>query len=130
MNDQKQITRSSALPSNLPAGAVAFQAAVDGKLTKEVWETILQAQIEKAKQGDRGAAKFLLEYAGGVSSMRGATFVQENHEHHHYADSETSPRLSDPSISDPVDRIPPRTAADFDRDRERVARRAATRASA
>lgn len=72
------------LPDNLPAGAVAFQAAVDGKLTKEVWTEILEAQIRKARDGDRGAAKFLLDYAGGVTSMRGATFVQENH-HHHYA---------------------------------------------
>lgn len=75
------VQAATALPSNLPAGAKAFQAAVDGKLTQDVWEVILNAQIEKAKSGDRGAAKFLLEYAGGVASMRGATFVQETHYH-------------------------------------------------
>lgn len=77
------VAGSPGLPSNLPAGAKAFQAAVDGKLTKDVWEAILNAQIEKAKSGDRGAAQFLLEYAGGVASLRGATFVQENHHHNH-----------------------------------------------
>lgn len=83
-NDRQIVPKDQTLPANLPAGAKAFQAAVDGKLTQEVWGQILDAQIEKAKGGDRGAAKFLLEYAGGVASMRGATFVQENHQHSHY----------------------------------------------
>lgn len=96
-NDRQLVPKDQALPANLPAGAKAFQAAVDGKLTRDVWEQILNAQIEKAKGGDRGAAKFLLEYAGGVASMRGATFVQENHQHSHYHESvptDEAPRVN------------------------------------
>lgn len=88
-NNRQLATKQQLLPENLPAGAQAFQAAADGKLTKEIWEQILQAQIEKATQGDRGAAKFLIEYAGGVASLRGATFVQENHSHTHYHEAES-----------------------------------------
>ena len=83
-SDRQLVPSGQSLPANLPAGAKAFQAAVDGKLTQDVWGQILDAQIQKAKEGDLGAAKFLLEYAGGVASLRGATFVQENHQHSHY----------------------------------------------
>ena len=80
---QQQGLADASNPFALPKGARAFQEAVDGKLTPGIWSEILQAQIEKAKGGDRGAAQFLIEYAGGVQSFRGATFVQENHHHYH-----------------------------------------------
>ena len=89
----QQITKKS-LNDNLPAGAKAFQAAIDGVLTEDIWKEIITAQIKKAQDGDRGAAKFLIEYAGGVSSFRGATFVQENHTHQHFHESEM-PKLTD-----------------------------------
>jgi len=85
---EQAVPASLALPETLPAGARAFQAAVDGKLTTDVWNDILEAQIKKAKEGDRSAAKFLLEYAGGVASMRGATFVQQTHHHQHYYEAD------------------------------------------
>lgn len=121
-NRQLEPTAQS-LPDNLPAGAKAFQAAVDGKLTQEVWQQILEAQIDKAKKGDRGAAKFLLEYAGGVASIRGATFVQENHHHEHFhegTNGQQAPRLTDRRVSqeDP----PARSPDDWEAGRERRAR--------
>lgn len=118
------VAQRSSLPDNLPAGAKAFQAAVDGKLTPEVWGLILDAQINKAKEGDRGAAKFLLEYAGGVASMRGATFVQENHHHEHFhepANQKPTPKLTNESKLVAGD-VPERTPHDFEQDRERRAR--------
>lgn len=123
----KPIQTTGILPANLPAGAKAFQQAVDGKLTPDVWGEILDAQISKAKQGDRGAAKFLLEYAGGVASMRGATFVQQNHHHEHFHEAgevKSAPRLTEPSRAPggmPKD-APERTKEDYERDRERKAR--------
>lgn len=123
-NERLPVARGAALPENLPAGAKAFQAAVDGKLTQEVWEQILNAQIEKAKGGDRGAAKFLLEYAGGVASMRGATFVQEHHQHNHYHEHDGSvpaPR----SDGEQADLSP----EDYEASRLRHARRATARAA-
>jgi hypothetical protein len=130
--NDRQLTTRNPLPDNLPAGAKAFQAAVDGKLTREVWAQIIDAQIAKAKEGDRGAAKFLLEYAGGVASMRGATFVQENHQHDHYhelpdAAVRSAPRLTGSTTvpGEPADRSP----ADYERARERKARRIASAAA-
>lgn len=110
------------LMDQLPAGAKAFHAAVADKLTKDVWAEILEAQVKKAREGDRGAAKFLLEYAGGVASMRGATFVQENHTHEHYHEPKAAPKLTNSKIVDPDD-VPERTPDDFAAERERRARR-------
>ncbi len=82
----QRVQATPTLPANLPAGARAFQEAVDGKLTPAIWGKILEAQIKKAENGDRGAAQFLIEYAGGVQSFRGATFVNEVHHHHYQAE--------------------------------------------
>jgi hypothetical protein len=126
------IVAASRLPANIPDGAKAFQAAVDGKLTREIWEQILDAQIAKTKEGDRGAARFLLEYAGGVASMRGATFVQENHQHDHYHGDDGPPLTNErtENADHDVDGIPKRTPADFHRERERRARSASNRVGA
>lgn len=115
----------TALPDNLPAGARAFQAAVDGMLTTDIWKEILNAQVEKAKSGDRGAAKFLLEYAGGVASLRGATFVQENHHHQHYYEADGKPATAQQprQIGEQSGISPNQYSAARDRNAQRVAAR-------
>lgn len=120
------------LPENLPSGARAFQAAIDGKLTQDTWSEILQAQIEKAKQGDCGAAKFLLEYAGGVASMRGATFVQETHHHEHYheADDKKPSLKANAGMKLASGDVPDRSTEEYEAERARTARRTAARVGA
>lgn len=119
----------------LPKGAQAFQRAVDESITPDIWKEILSAQVKKAKEGNEKAARFLIEYAGGVASFRGATFVQQTHHHQHYH-GETGPSLTDrQEVARPAkpqkrlqgDDVPDRTPDEYESARERAARQVASR---
>ncbi len=64
--------------ATLPNWMMAMrQAAMDAISEKDV-KAIVRSQIDKAKQGDRNALRFVFDYVLGGQQMRGATFVQNN----------------------------------------------------
>jgi hypothetical protein len=63
----------------VPPWMQAMREAAERKLTGDVMERIIDAQIRKAEQGDQRAARFVLDYLGGAMALKGATFNQHNH---------------------------------------------------
>jgi len=62
----------------LPDWMVRIRQAVTGAIKSQDLEAIFAKQVELAKQGDRRAAKFVLDQARAFSEVKGITIVQNN----------------------------------------------------
>lgn len=66
---------------NLPPWMTAMRQAAASAITEQDLKAIVQKQVEKAKEGDPNAVKFVFDLAMG-GAPKGATFVQNiNHFH-------------------------------------------------
>jgi hypothetical protein len=63
---------------------VAMREAAQECVSANDIKAIVQAQIEKAKKGDKDAMKFVFEQVLGGSAFKGATFTQN----HYYGDND------------------------------------------
>jgi hypothetical protein len=54
------------------------QAAVNAVKAEDI-TAIVEAQVKKAKEGDRDARNFIFDQVLGGAGMKGATFVQNNY---------------------------------------------------
>lgn len=70
----------------LPDWIVQIRRALQAQIKSDDIEQIMQKQIELAKQGDRHAAKFVLDQMGQLASLKGATLNQVNHHHHYHGE--------------------------------------------
>ncbi len=70
------VGESSAL---LPAWIVGMRKAAQEVITEKDIKEIVKSQVKRAKEGDKGAIKFVFEQVLGGSHMKGATFIQNNY---------------------------------------------------
>ena len=66
----------------LPAWIKQMRAAVRESVSDEDLQAIIQAQVDKAKEGDQKAAKFVLDQLGQLASLKGVKIEQHNHHYH------------------------------------------------
>jgi hypothetical protein len=96
----------------LPAWMQSIRDAVSQSIKPEDLKAIMGKQIEKAKQGDERAAKFVMDQARNFSEMRGMTLVQNNNYYNVAAGAVAPPDAPAPAgTSVKVDRMARRLEA-------------------
>lgn len=71
---------NKAIVSNVvPQWIQDMRAAVSAALKPEDVKVMIQRQVDKAKEGDVAATKFVLDYVLGGMDLKGATFIQKNY---------------------------------------------------
>lgn len=78
MSKSKLISHSS-LSDVVPAHIRAMREAVSGAVSADDIKEIVQKQVQRAKEGDSQAIKFVFDYCVGGMDLKGATFVQKNY---------------------------------------------------
>lgn len=63
----------------LPAWMLAMRQAAQDAINEEDVRAIVAKQVEKAKEGDPAAMRFVFDYLLGGSAFKGATIVQNNY---------------------------------------------------
>lgn len=94
----------------VPAWMAKLRAAAQKHITENDIEAIVAKQVEKAKDGDQAALKFVFDQVLGGASFKGATFVQTT-THHHYGDQDpNAPTDAEPGTDDKVAAMAARVA--------------------
>ncbi len=70
-------------PFGVPPWIDKMRRAAMDAITDADIKAIVQKQVEKAKEGDPNALKFVFDQVLGGAQLKGATFVQTNH---HYGE--------------------------------------------
>lgn len=84
---------------SIPEWMTKMRAAAQACISESDIQEIVQKQVERAKQGDAQAMKFVFEQVLGGAAFKGATFIQNNNS---YGSDPTSPAKSKPGTQDRI----------------------------
>ena len=92
----------------LPPWVVKMRQAAQSVIQPSDIEAIVRKQVDKAKEGDPAALKFVFEQVLGGAALKGATFVQNNFTSESRPDKPTPAR---PRSGEKIDVMSRRAAA-------------------
>lgn len=94
-NESEIITRDGGA---LPAWVQKMRSAAQAAITEQDIREIVAKQVERAKQGDEKAMKFVFDQVLGGAAMKGATFVQNNYAVEEPAAAKTPTTIEDRAV--------------------------------